>query len=343
MKNKLEQHKQYKVLIIAPSWVGDMVMAQTLFKLLKSQYGDALILDVYVNGWAGGLLSRMEEVNSVINNPFAHGELSLFRRISQGFKLRSNTYDQVFVLPNSLKSAITPFFAKIKKRSGFVGEKRYLLLNDIYQLNKQELPLMVERFCALANKGKRLQNIEFPKLMVDATNQVQLYTKFGLDASKPMIAFCPAAEFGPAKRWPTNYFAKLADLLVQRNYQIIILGSAKDTEISQAIIDAVAHKAGVFDLCGKTNLTDVIDLLGGAFRVVSNDSGLMHIACAVGVPVVALYGSSSPGFTPPLSKKAQIIKVELECSPCFQRTCRYGHYNCLKFIMPEMVLAKLDL
>lgn len=332
----------HKVLIIAPSWVGDMVMAQTLFKVLKSQYGADLILDVYVNGWAGGLLSRMAEVNAIIDNPFSHGNLSILSRIREGLKLRSFSYDQVFVLPNSFKSAIVPFFAKIPKRTGFIGESRYLVLNDVYKLDKQELPLMIDRFCALANNGRKLPHLSLPELAVDIYNQKLLYDKFNLDSSKPVIAFCPAAEFGPAKRWSSDYFAQLADMVIAKGNQVIILGSAKDTEISQEIVKLAHSKVGLIDLCGKTVLTDVIDLLGGASKVVSNDSGLMHIACAVNVPVVALYGSSSPNFTPPLSNKAQILQIKLECSPCFQRTCRYEHYNCLKFITPEMVFAKLD-
>ncbi|MBP9743016.1 MAG: lipopolysaccharide heptosyltransferase II, partial [Burkholderiales bacterium] len=331
----------YKVLIIAPSWVGDMVMAQTLFKVLKSKYGADLTLDVYANGWAGGLLSRMAQVNAVIDNPFSHGSFNLLKRIKEGFKLRSSGYNQVFVLPNSFKSAIVPFFAKISKRTGFIGESRYLMLNDIYKLDKQELPLMIDRFCALANNGRKLSHVSLPELAIDIANQKRLYAQFNLDFTKPVIAFCPAAEFGPAKRWPSDYFAQLADMVVAKGNQVIILGSAKDTEISQSIVKLAQHKVGLIDLCGKTNLTDVIDLLGGASKVVTNDSGLMHIACAVNVPVVALYGSSSPNFTPPLSSKAHILQIKLECSPCFQRTCRYGHYNCLKFITPEMVFAKL--
>lgn len=334
---------QYKILIIGPAWVGDMVMAQTLFKSLKKEHGDSLVLDVYANSWASGLLSRMVEVNSVIANPFAHGKLNLKERIKEGIKLKSAKYDQVFVLPNSLKSAITPFFAKIKTRTGFVGESRYGLLNDIYKLDKQKLPLMIDRFCALANDGEKPEYIEWPKLKLDTVNQAHLKNKFNLDPAKPIVAFCPAAEYGPAKRWPPSHFAKLSDMILKQDYQVIILGSPKDTEISNSITELAGNKAGLFDLCGKTNLTDVIDLLGAAKHVVTNDSGLMHIACSVGAHVIALYGSSSPGFTPPLSRNAELIQIELECSPCFERTCKYGHYNCLNYITPEMVFIKLNL
>ena len=151
---------QYKVLIIGPAWVGDMVMAQTLFKLLKSQHGESLLLEVFANSWASGLLSRMAEVNQVIDNPFGHGKFELFKRIKVGLELRKKQYDQVFVLPNSIKSVIIPFFAKIKRRTGFVGESRYGFLNDIYKLDKAKLPLMIDRFCAIANGGEKPQHID---------------------------------------------------------------------------------------------------------------------------------------------------------------------------------------
>lgn len=358
--------------MIAPAWVGDLVMSQTLFKLLRDKYGNALILDVFASGFLAGLIARMPEVNEIIVNPFLHGKFELMKRIRVGLNLRSKHYDEVFILPNSFKSAITPFFAGIKRRTAFVGEFRYALLNNIYKLDKEKLPLMIDRFCALANNGNKVAAIKWPELTVNLANQKKILEKFQLNPNKPIIAFCPAAEYGPAKRWPTNHFAKLANLLLERGYQIMILGSNKDTEISKEIIklankpsDDVLHhndytpresikavglgarfttvknSLAIFDLCGKTVLADTIDLLAGSSYVVTNDSGLMHIACAVQSQVIAVYGSTSPGFTPPLNDKAQILQIKLECSPCFQRTCRFGHYNCLKYITPEMVLAQI--
>lgn len=336
------KNNKYKVLIVAPAWVGDVVMSQTLFKVLKDQYQERLELDVLANKIMLPLLSRMPEVNEVILSPFRHGKLDLIQRAKIGWQLRSKRYDQVFILPNSLKSAITPFFAGIKIRTGFLGESRYILVNDYYKLNPLELPLMVERFCALANSGKLYQQISYPKLMIDIDNQKLLCQKFKLDEIKPTIAFCPGAEYGPAKRWSTEYFAALANLLSKDGYQVVLLGSANDVAISSKIVDQVTDKGQVIDLCGKTNLSDVVDLLALAKYVITNDSGLMHIAAAVGSKVVAIYGSTSPKFTPPLTSTAKILSVKLDCSPCFQRTCRFGHYNCLRFIPPEKVYASLD-
>ncbi|MCX8514806.1 MAG: lipopolysaccharide heptosyltransferase [Pseudomonadota bacterium] len=332
---------KYKILIIAPAWVGDIVMAQTLFKLLKKQYQDNLIIDVYANAWAQDLLLRMPEVNSVIINPFNHGEFAFFKRLKQGLKLKQHGYNQVFILPNSLKSALVPFFARIKKRTAFVGESRYGLVNDIYKLNKNLLPLMIQRFCAMAVAGKALDQIDWPKLNANLTMQQNLINKFALNSNKPIIAICPGAEFGPAKKWPSTYFAILTQLIVENNYQVIILGTNKDKALGDEIVAMGSNS--VFNLCGATSLADVIDLIAYATAVVTNDSGLMHIAAATDTKVVAIYGSTSPEFTPPLSSKAVILQKKISCSPCFQRTCKYGHYNCLHLIHPHEVYTALNI
>lgn len=335
------QPKKYKVLVIAPAWVGDLVMSQTLFKALKKQYKDALELDVFANSWTKGILYRMEEVDYVLDNPFPHGKLSLLKRINLGFKLRKKHYNQVIILPNSLKSAIVPFFAGIKKRTGFVGEFRHGLINDIYKLDKEQLPRMIDRFCALINSGNKPYKIDFPKLNVDIQNQCELIERFSINETKKIVAFCPAAEFGPAKRWLPEYFSQLADLLLEDGFTVLILGSKKDVELGDLIIHKAKKTNALLNLCGQTSLEDSVDILAMCSAVVTNDSGLMHIASAVDTKVIAIYGSSSPKFTPPLSLKVQIIQVPLECSPCFQRTCKYGHYNCLKFITPDVVYARI--
>lgn len=330
-----------KILIIAPAWVGDMVMSQTLLKALKIKYPECQI-DVLVNGWAQDVAKRMPEVANVFVNPFKHGELSLWQRIKLGLELRKNNYVQCFVLPNSLKSAIIPFFAGITLRSGFIGERRYGLLNDVYKLDKLALPLMIDRFCALANNGKKPEHIAYPKFSVDLDNQAIVLNKLGLNLDKPVICICPAAEYGPAKRWPTEYFAMLADMLQDSGFQVWIMGSAKDQDIATDIVKKATHHDGLHNLCGRTNLIEVIDLLACAKVVVSNDSGLMHVACAVDVPVIAIYGSSSPSFTPPLSNSAKIIKIEIPCAPCFERTCKFGHYDCLMKIKPDLIFSEIQ-
>mgnify|MGYP000558929741 CR=1 FL=1 len=334
---------KYKILIIGPAWVGDMVMSQTLLKILVDKYQGQVIIDVIANSWASGFLSRMPEINQVIISTFKHGKLDLLSRIKLGLELKKNNYDQAFILPNSFKSAIVPFFAGIKLRTGFIGEMRYGLINNCYKLDKSKLPLMVDRFCALANNGQKPRHIPKPLLNVNTANQNQLIYKFNLNPNQAIVGFCPAAEYGPAKRWPTEYFAELADKLHEHNYQILILGSNKDILIAEEILAKIKTvTTKVTNVCGKTSLSDAVDLLNLTKYVVTNDSGLMHIASAVNTQVIVVYGSSSPQFTPPLTNKAKIIQIKLECSPCFERTCKFGHYNCLKLITPNMVLKSIQ-
>lgn len=333
--------KKYKILVIAPVWVGDLVMSQTLFMQLKNKYKDALQLDIFASELTQDLVMRMPQVHQVLINPFKHGKLSLIKRIVLGVKLRAESYDEVIILPSTLKSAVTPFFAKIKKRTGFIGESRYWLINNIYKLDKKQLPRMIDRYCALANDGIKPSNIKYPELKIDTKNQWVLVHKFVIDIAKPIIAFCPAAEYGPAKRWLPEHFATLADLLFNMGYQILLFGGGKDKDLGQQIINLAINQDNILNLCGKTSLTDVADLLTLSKCVVTNDSGLMHISCAVQANVVAIYGSSSPNFTPPLSDTTKILRVKLECSPCFKRTCRFGHYNCLRFVAPFDVLTAI--
>jgi heptosyltransferase-2 len=328
----------YKVLIVAPAWVGDLVMSQTLFKMLRKQYGNRLQLDVFASLAMHSVLLRMPEVDRVLENPFVDKKLSLIKRVICGIKLRSNYYDEVFVLPNSLKSAIVPFLAGIKKRTGFVGEFRYGLLNNWFRLDKNKLPRMIDRFCALANHGELPYKIDNPQLTPDFHNQYQLIEKYYLSGlTEKLITFCPAAEYGPAKRWLPDYFAKLATQLIGEGYTVIILGSQKDLPLGEDIIKQSSLTSGIKNLCGLTTLSDTVDLLALAKVVITNDSGLMHIACAVNAGVVVVYGASSPAFTPPLSAKAQILRVPLDCAPCFKRTCQFGHYNCMKLVTPDVV------
>ena len=330
-----------KILIIAPAWVGDAVMAQPLFMRLKQRFPNASI-DAYAPPWVAPVLRRMPEINAVIDNPFGHGQLRLFDRIKAARELRSQHYDQVIVLPNSLKSALIPFFARIPLRTGFVGEVRYALLNDARALDEAAYPLMVERFALLAEtRGQALARpVPHPRLSSNETQHAATLTKLGLTLTQPVIALCPGAEYGPAKRWPAAHFASLAQALQQRGYQVWLIGSNKDREIG-ASIEQLSHQA-CRNLCGQTSLDEAVDLLGCATAVVTNDSGLMHVAAALDKPLVAIYGSSSPGFTPPLSDKARIVSLNLSCSPCFKRECPLGHLNCLTQLTPERLLAELD-
>ena len=335
-----------RILIVAPSWIGDTLLAQPLLRRLHDKLGRVSI-DALAPPWCGPLLARMPEISEVIASPFAQGELKLRARWKLGRELAQRRYDQALVLPNSFKSALIPFFADIPLRAGYVGESRYGLLNLVHKLDKGKLPLMAERYAQLAEKpGAELPRpLPAVRLEVDPVNTARTTSRLDLDRSRPVAAFCPGAEYGPAKRWPARHFAALSRVLAKRGYAVWLIGSGKDAELGE---DIRAQSGNVCEnLCGKTDLAAAIDLIACAKLVVSNDSGLMHVAAALGRPLVALYGSSSPEHTPPLSISSQpglarIVKIEIECSPCFVRECPLGHFRCMNELLPARVLAEID-
>ncbi|MBI3222516.1 MAG: lipopolysaccharide heptosyltransferase II [Nitrosomonadales bacterium] len=329
-----------KILVISPSWVGDCMLMQPMLMRLKQRHPGCRI-DVLAPPWTVSLLRAMPEVGEVIINPFPHGALQLLTRYRLGKQLRAAQYDQAIVLPNSLKSALVPFFARIPVRTGFIGESRYGLLNDARQLDQTALPLMVQRFAQLAETARDTisRPLPEPRLSITTAQRDVTLRKLNLSLNRRVAAFCPGAEYGPAKRWPATYYAEIARRLQQQGYAVWLIGSGKD----QAVADEINRLAGgtCDNLCGRTDLGDAIALLSCASMVISNDSGLMHLAAALNRPMLALFGSSSPRFTPPLSEQAQVIKLDIECSPCFKRVCPLGHFNCMMQLTPDLVWEKL--
>nr|WP_199066153.1 lipopolysaccharide heptosyltransferase II [Chromobacterium sp. ASV5] len=325
-----------KILVIGPSWVGDSVMAQPLYRRLHQRH-PGLELHVFAPAWTLPLLARMPEVAKAHLNPFGHGALRLGERWKVARRLARERFDQVIVLPNSLKSALIPLFAGIPLRTGFLGEARYWVLNDARELDENALPMMVERFCALAEDRKQpvRRPIPHPRLAIDPASQQAVAARLKLDTGRPAVAFCPGAEYGPAKRWPARHFAELARRFHAAGYAVWLFGSGKDKGIGDDI--ARLSDGAAVNLCGATGLEEAIDLIGLAELAVCNDSGLMHVAAALGKPLVALYGSSSPDFTPPLSEQAAVVSLNLDCSPCFERQCPYSHTDCLEKLPPEQV------
>ena len=334
-----------KILIIGPSWVGDMVMAQGLFIALKNIYPDCEI-HVLAPAWCRDLLAHMPEVTAAIDMTVGHGELGLGKRRAIARELKLVRFDQAIILPNSFKSALIPWFAGIPLRTGWRGEARSLLINDCRDLDKQAYPLMVERFVALAlPKGGTLpQPLPRPALRVSENDMMTVTAKLDLVRDAPVLVLCPGAEFGEAKKWPADHYAEVATRWQETGGQAWILGSARDTGDALFIAEAIpaALRDRCIDLTGKTSLTDAIHLMACADRVVSNDSGLMHIAAALARPLVVVYGSTSPAFTPPLADQVRIVSLGLDCSPCFKRTCPLGHTDCLKKLSPEKVLAAMQ-
>lgn len=339
-----ESVSQSRLLVIGPSWVGDMVMAQALFSALKTKFPDSAI-DVLAPAWSGPLLARMPQVSAAISMPVGHGKLGLLARWRLAQTLRARGYRRAFVLPNSFKSALIPLFAGIPVRTGWRGEMRFGLLNDIRLLDKKRYPLMVQRFVALAYADHAaLPDVTpRPQLTADHGRLPELYSRLGLPGDKPVLALCPGAEFGPSKRWPARHFAAVAQEYIRRGWQVWLLGSGNDRPVADQVIASLpaASQSAASNLAGRTELVDVIDLLAVAGAVVSNDSGLMHIAAALQRPLVAVYGSSSPAFTPPLGDNVAVLSIPVDCGPCFQRECPQGHLKCLHDLPPQRVLDAL--
>jgi heptosyltransferase-2 len=327
------------LLIVGPSWLGDAVMMGSLVQRLKAR-DPAPTITVMAPPHLLGLLARMPGVDDTVANPFEHGALRLGERLGFGRGLRRRGFEAAIILPNSLKSALVPFFAGIPRRIGFVGEGRYVLLSDARQLDEAKLPRLVDRYGLLADEaGAEVTPAPAPRLEVDAAASRAVMERLGLDPTKPSIALCVGAEYGPAKRWPAAHFAELARRLAGAGLDAWLLGSPADAPIGAEITTLVPGVAR--DLTGRTSLEDAVDLLAAARAVVTNDTGLMHVAAAVDRPLVALYGSSSPAYTPPLATDPVVLSLGLSCSPCFERRCPLGHFKCLNELSPDRVWAAL--
>jgi heptosyltransferase II len=308
-----------RILVVAPNWIGDALMAQPLLARLKQ--ASSAVIDVLAPPWVAPVARRMREVDEVIEAPFRHGALQFGERWRLSRSLARRGYDRAIVLPNSWKSALVPFLARIPQRVGYVGELRYGLLTTTIPNSKSPMP---EHYARLA--GGEPGPLPRPALSVNESEIGQTLERFGVTGSYAVL--CPGAEYGPAKRWP--YFRELSERL---QMPVVVLGSAKDRE-------AAAGMRGL-DLTGRTTLDEAIQLIAGASVVVSNDSGLMHVTAALDRPQVALFGSSSPEHTPPASPKARVLWLRLECSPCFARECPLGHFRCMREISVEEVLKRV--
>ncbi len=341
----MTQNSQENILVVGPAWVGDMVMAQSLFMCLKDEFPGCRI-SVLAPDWTRPLLERMPEVERGISLQLGHGELALGKRRAIGRALRGEQFTTAIVLPNSFKSALIPFHADIPRRVAWRGEWRNLLLNDCRRLDKAALPLMVQRFAALAypSSSRAPASIPEPRLQSDPESVRAALAAFGLAAENKILAICPGAEFGIAKQWPPEHFAAACKAKIDEGWRVWIFGSEKDSVVAEEIMQLLSEpqRRNCVSLAGRTSLAQAIDLLSVAAAVISNDSGLMHIAAALDKPVVALYGSTSPDFTPPLTKKARLLFTDIECRPCFQRECPLGHKKCLVELEPGRAITAVD-
>jgi heptosyltransferase-2 len=335
-----------RILIVAPAWIGDAILSEPLIALCRDPL-ETPIVDVLAPAWCAPVYARMRGIGRVIDAVTPHGRFGWETRKALARELRGHGYTRAIVLPNSWKSALVPWLARIPRRTGYRGEARYGLLNDIRRLDPKAVPRLVDRFAALAVRpGELVPLPPRPVLVPNQTNRAAAVRTLRLRTDRKTAILCPGAEYGPAKRWPPIHFAELAARLMMDGFQVWLVGSPNDRLAAESVLRAAGESSRqIRDLTGHTDLGTAIDVLSLATIVISNDSGLMHAAAAVGVPMVALFGSSSPIYTPPLSSVAQVAKIDIACSPCFQRECPLGHFRCMRDLQPRAVydLAQLVL
>lgn len=328
-----------RILVVGPSWVGDMVIAHSLFQLIRARLGAPL--DVLAPPWTRPLLARMPVVDEAIAAPFEHGRAHLLRRLEIGRALKAGRYARALVLPNSWKSALVPYLARVPQRTGFIGELRYGLVNDIRRVDQTTMPMMAQRYIALLQEPGEPpvapRDIPPPRLQTSSGSLQSTLGRLALNLERPVLVLCPGAEFGPAKQWPESHFAQVARHYLDRGYAVWLLGSGNDLAGAREVDRLCGGRCRV--LAGRTTLTEAIDVLSAAALVVSNDSGLMHIAAALNRPLVAVFGSTDPARTPPLSARAEIVRRDdLSCCPCFKRECPLRHLACLRGLDPARVI-----
>ena len=331
-----------RTLIVSPNWIGDAVMAQPLLQLLRAACPGRPV-DVLAPPAVASVWRQMGEVDTVIEVPFRHGALELSARWKVARQLRRLAYGDAYVLPNSLKSALIPWLAGIPRRVGYKGESRHGLINVMHH-DAAQPRAMVDFYAALARvPAAALARVPRPALTVSAAQIAAVHESLQLAPGRPLIVFAPGAEFGSAKRWPAAHFAQLARtiLAAEPAAQVALLGSSSDWEVCNEIAARTGHQ-GLLNLAGGTTLAEALTLIARADAVVSNDSGMLHVASALNRPVVALYGPTDPAHAPPFSDVAKSISLQLECAPCRRRECPLGHQNCMRGISPGMVWHELQ-
>jgi len=333
-----------RTLVISPNWIGDVVMAQPLLHLLKQAHPERAI-DVLAPPQVVPVWRRIQEADDILVTPFRHRALQLGERFKYARLLSRRGYSDAYVLPNTLKYALIPWLARIPRRVGYKGEMRYGMVNVMHHDEKPRRS-MVPFYAALAHEPELglHRQVGRPSLVVGGEEAEQVAQRFGLTLARPLVAFAPGAEYGVAKRWPPAYYGALVGEVLRMlpDAQVALLGSPNDrATCAQVQEHAGPGAAAVRNLAGQTSLDEAIALLVKVDALVSNDSGLLHIASALNRPVVGLYGSTDPDYAPPLSEVARTVSLRLACSPCRKRECPLGHHDCMNKMDVERVWSEL--
>ncbi|MBD8529885.1 MULTISPECIES: lipopolysaccharide heptosyltransferase II [unclassified Massilia] len=332
-----------RTLVISPNWIGDAVMAQPLLQRLKQQHPGRPI-DVLAPPAVAPVWRAAPEVDTVLETPFRHKALQLRERWKYAQVLRARGYVDAYVLPNTLKYALIPWLAGIRRRVGYKGEMRYGLVNVMHHDDAPPRP-MVPFYAALAlAPDAPLAPAPRPRLQVAGERIAAACARLGIDSARPLVVFAPGAEFGPAKRWPPRHFGALAQAILTQHgdAQIALLGSPKDRETGDEVLAAAgAAAASMRNLAGETKLDEAFALIARAAAVVANDSGLLHVASSLNRPVIALYGPTDPDHAPPFSDIARALSLRIDCAPCRQRECPLGHHDCMEKMEAPLVWKAL--
>jgi heptosyltransferase II len=333
-----------RILIVAPQWIGDCVMAEPFIARLRHEHPAAFIAAMSLKH-ISPVLRAMPHVDEVIELPFAHGKLQWNERRALAQQLAARHFSVAYILPNSFKAALVPWLAGIPRRVGYTGESRLGLLTERLPNPKEKRPLMTTYYASLGGPVDEHSPFAQPCLRAEPARRLTACAMHGIHLELPYIVLAPGAEYGPAKLWPIAHFRQLAEMAATQQFATLVMGGPKDAGLGEEI------SAGLpltHNLCGETTLDDAIAILSGAEGAVCNDSGLMHIAAALRVATVGIYGSTSPHHTPPAAHRSATLwigpqgaydQAGIACSPCFERLCRYEgdeHMRCLKHIKPKL-------
>jgi heptosyltransferase-2 len=316
-------------------WIGDFVRCHTVVQLLKARWPDRPI-DVLTPPLNAPLLDYMPGVRQGIVADLRHNRLDLFRHPQLASRLRAEAYGTALIMSRKWKAAWAPFIAGIPERVGFIGEARYVLLND-KRWGEHKLPRQIDQCAVLAlpPDAPLPDTWPEPRLHVPLADTTAWKARRGL-AGPRSIALAPGAV-GPSKRWPASYYAEVAQALIAQGWIVWVVGGPNETPIAREIVTAAGPQA--HDVTGH-DLREGILALAAADFVLSNDSGLLHVAAAIGTPTAGIFGPTSPQLWAPLNPLAATIEThtEVSCRPCHEPTCRFGHHRCMRDISAAQVL-----
>jgi heptosyltransferase-2 len=321
-------------------WIGDFVRCHTVVQVVNARF-PARPIDILSTTLTAPLANYMPGLRRAVVSDLPRRRLALREQLKLVRRLRAEKYGTVLVMSRKWKAALAPFLARIPERIGFAGEARFFLLNDV-RWGERKLPRMIDQCAALAlPRGATPPAIwPPPRLVVPPADLLAWRAKrVPAGVGRPVVALAPGAV-GPSKRWPVASYGELARQLGAHGFDVWVLGSPNETPLAREIISRGGSR--VIDLTGQ-DLRDAILALAAAEAAVSNDSGLLHVAAALGTPAIGIFGPTSPNLWAPLNPLLATIETRtpVPCRPCHKPVCRFGHHRCMREIEMSEVLDPL--